>query len=146
MQTGSRPFHGDHPKEPTVTDPIRAALETDRVIDITTTGRTTGEPRRVEIWFHRIDDRFFITGMPGRRDWYANLLAQPDFTFHLKGSAQADLPASARIVDDAVERNAILSILLDRLGHADKLDRWMVASPLIEVEFDAGTLRPSETS
>jgi F420H(2)-dependent quinone reductase len=45
----------------------------DRVIDITTTGRKTGEPRRIEIWFHRLDGRYFITGAPGRpRDWYAN--------------------------------------------------------------------------
>ena len=27
------------------------ALETDRVIDITTIGRKSGEPRRKEIWF-----------------------------------------------------------------------------------------------
>ncbi len=29
---------------------LEKALETDRVIDITTTGRKTGEPRRIEIW------------------------------------------------------------------------------------------------
>ena len=57
--------------------PVKQALERDRTIDITTRGRQTGQPRRKEIWFHNIEGRLFITGTPGRRDWYANLLANP---------------------------------------------------------------------
>ncbi|MEE9472433.1 MAG: nitroreductase/quinone reductase family protein, partial [Acidimicrobiia bacterium] len=56
---------------------VKKALETDRVIDSTTIGRQTGLDRRIEIWFHNIDGRIFITGMPGRRAWYANLAANP---------------------------------------------------------------------
>ena len=74
---------------------VRQALERDRTIDITTTGRNTGQPRRKEIWFHNIEGRLYITGTPGSRDWYANLVANPQFTFHLKQSAQADLAARA---------------------------------------------------
>ena len=48
-----------------MTPSIEQALDTDRVIDITTIGRKTGEPRRIEIWFHRIDGRYYITGTPG---------------------------------------------------------------------------------
>lgn len=66
---------------------IAQALAQDRVIDITTTGRKTGQPRRIEIWFHRWNGRYYITGLPGKRSWYANLLVYPEFTFHLKGSA-----------------------------------------------------------
>ena len=67
---------------------VKETLERDRTIDITTTGRKTGQPRRKEIWFHNLDGRLFITGTPGRRDWYANMLANPNFTFHLKQSVQ----------------------------------------------------------
>ena len=68
---------------------IVQALKQDRVIDITTTGRKTGQHRRIEIWFHNLADRIFITGMPGRRrSWYANLVANPDFIFHLKESVR----------------------------------------------------------
>ena len=64
---------------------VKRALELGDVIDITTTGRKTGRPRRIEIRFHNIDGHLYITGTPGRpRDWYANLLAHPEFTFHLK--------------------------------------------------------------
>src|SRR6266851_3143574 len=80
---------------------IRQALELDRTIDITTTGRKSGRPQRIEIWFHNLDGRLYITGTPGRRNWYANLSANPDFTFHLKVSAQADLAARARLIEEA---------------------------------------------
>ena len=69
---------------------VHQALAIDRTIDITTTGRSSGLPRRIETWFYRVDDQIYMTGSPGRRDWYANLLANPDFTFHLKQSVGAE--------------------------------------------------------
>ena len=68
---------------------IQRALARPHTIDITTTGRRSGQPRRIELVFHVIDGMVIISGMPGRRDWYANLLADPRLTFHLKGPVQA---------------------------------------------------------
>lgn len=114
---------------------ITTALETDRTIDITTTGRKTGEARRLEIWFHNVEGRIYITGMPGTRDWYANLVARPEFTFHLKESAQADLDAVARPITTEDEKRGVLEIILNRLGRSEHIDRWLADSPLIEVSF-----------
>jgi hypothetical protein len=36
---------------------IRDALARDRTIDITTVGRRSGKPRRIEIWFHNVGGR-----------------------------------------------------------------------------------------
>lgn len=119
-------------------DRIRQALARDRVIDITTTGRTSGQPRRIETWFHNLDGRVYLTGLPGRRDWYANLVANPGFIFHLKESATADLPARARPVMAADERRAVLGRILANLGRSDDLEAWLEGSPLIEVSFDEG--------
>jgi len=118
-----------------MTNEITAALESDRTIDITTTGRRSGRPRRLEIWFHNLDDRIFITGMPGRRDWYANLLADPAFTFHLKDSVKADLAATARPVVSVDEKREVLEVVLPGIGHLDKIERWLTDSPLVEVTF-----------
>ena len=93
-------------------EPSQRALENDRTIDITTTGRNSGQPRRIEIWRYRYDGRTFLSGSPGTRDWYANLLANPEFTFHLKRSAQADLPAP---VGEEVEALPVVGPL-PRLG------------------------------
>ena len=42
---------------------IRATLAAGQVIDITTIGRRSGEPRRIEIVYHVIDGRIFISGI-----------------------------------------------------------------------------------
>jgi deazaflavin-dependent oxidoreductase (nitroreductase family) len=116
-----------------VTPEIEQALATDRIIDITTVGRKTGEARRIEIWFHRIDGRYYITGTPGARSWYANLLANPEFTFHLKQSAQADLAAVARPVEGS-EKERVLAAIEDSMASARlKLDPD--TSPLVEVTW-----------
>jgi deazaflavin-dependent oxidoreductase (nitroreductase family) len=116
-------------------DTIRQALAKDRTIDITTIGRRSGLPRRIETWFFRVDDRVYLTGSPGRRDWYANLLSNPDFTFHLKQSVVADLPARATPVTDPAERKAIFARILDDLGGRRNLDAWMAGSPLMAIAF-----------
>ncbi len=117
-------------------DNVRRALEKDRTIDITTMGRKSGQPRRIEIWFHNLNGRIYITGSPGVRSWYANLVANPEFTFHLKGSAKADLPASARPITDSAERRDVLSQILRKIGRdAGNLNEWLERSPLVEVEL-----------
>jgi deazaflavin-dependent oxidoreductase (nitroreductase family) len=122
---------------------VQKALASDRVIDITTTGRRTGEPRRIEIWFHRVGDAYYITGTPGKpRDWYANLVAHPAFTFHLKESATADLPATARPITSREERERVLTPLLAGLGDLTRrsgqdFGAWLDDSPLVEVSFEA---------
>jgi len=77
-----------------------------------------------------------MTGSPGHRDWLANLKANPRFTVHLKQSAQADLPATARPITDEQERRSVLTPILSKLGHLNDIDDWMARSPLVAVDFD----------
>lgn len=130
---------------PMVTDEqIKLALARDRVVDITTTGRKSGKPRRIEIWFHNLEGRLYLTGLPGRRSWYANLRARPQFTFHLKQSVQADLAARATPVLDRVRRQEVLSVILRKLGKPRVLDEWVEHSPLVEVTLEASRGRPGQ--
>jgi hypothetical protein len=114
---------------------VRRAIEHGRTIGITTIGRISGEPRRIEIWFHKIDQHIYITGTPGRRDWYANLRANPNFTFHIKEGIQADLPAHATLIEDTDAKRAILMRIRDSIGRSDELEAWVAQSPLVEVGF-----------
>jgi deazaflavin-dependent oxidoreductase (nitroreductase family) len=116
-------------------DRIRRALSRGHLIDITTTGKRTGLPRRVELVFHNIDGRVYISGLPGRRSWYANLVANPRFTFHLKRVGQADLPATARPITESAERRAIMTQVARNWDRQD-LEVMMAHSPLVEVVFD----------
>lgn len=114
---------------------VSRALSRGHTIDITTIGRRSGEPRRIELVFHNIDGHVIISGLPGRRDWYANLVANPRLTFHLKGAVKADLPATARPIIEPAERQAVMERVAQNWGRTD-LDRMLERSPLIEVTFD----------
>lgn len=104
---------------------IRRAIEftptagtRERIIDITTTGRRTGRPHRIEIFFYRAGGRTYLCSGAGggATDWHANLLADPRFTFHLKNVVRADLPARATPVTGAAERRAVLAEIVADLN------------------------------
>ncbi|MGH2392138.1 MAG: nitroreductase/quinone reductase family protein [Candidatus Limnocylindria bacterium] len=116
---------------------IQRALARPHRIDITTTGRRSGLPRRIELVFHVIDGKVVISGSPGRRDWYANLVADPHITFHLKGPIQADLPAVARPITEPAERQRIMEAVARNWGVEDRFEVFLRRSPLIEVLFEA---------
>ncbi len=118
----------------------------DRTIDITTTGRRSGKPRRIEIVFYRLGDDIYLSGIPGpkTRDWLANLGAQPQFTFHLKRGVVADLPATATVIVDRAERRRVLAVFVEELNRRRGpdspwpkavLDEWVERSPLAKVTF-----------
>ena len=115
---------------------IRKALDEDRLVDITTTGRKTGEARRIEIGIWSISDGYVISGRPPRpRSWYANLLGHPEFTVHVKKSLQADLSAKATPVTEEAERRRIFKELAAiRPGDIDVEER-VAKAPLVKVEF-----------
>jgi len=118
-----------------VDDKVRDALSRPvTVVDITTTGRKSGEPRRLEIVLHNIDGRLYISGQPSqrRRSWLANLEANPKFTLHVKRGARADLPATAREITDQAERRQVLEHVA-RNWKRDDVDTMVKYSPLIEV-------------
>jgi deazaflavin-dependent oxidoreductase (nitroreductase family) len=122
----------------TMDDQVRRSLDRGHLIAITTTGRRTGRPRRIEIVFHNLGGRIYITGMPRAghtRAWLRNLAADPHFTFHLEGSVAADLPATARIVTDGAERRAVFAEVV-KVWNGQDIETMTRHSPLIEVTFE----------
>jgi deazaflavin-dependent oxidoreductase (nitroreductase family) len=116
-----------------------------RTVDITTTGARSGKPRRIEIWFHQVRGRWYISSTPARRDWYANLVANPHFVFHLKNGPHADLPATAVTITDAAQRQRLFEYVVDDLNQPhnpgmvpqpQRVEDWLAGSPLVEVIFD----------
>jgi deazaflavin-dependent oxidoreductase (nitroreductase family) len=111
-----------------------SALHRSQVIDLTTTGRHSGEPRRIEIYLHELDGRLFISGQPSPRTraWIHNVAADPHVVIHLKVGASADVPALARVVDDPDERRPLIEAAASRWGRHD-IELMMAQSPLIEI-------------
>lgn len=106
-----------------------AAGTRERIVDITTTGRRTGRPRRIEIFFYRAHGATYLCSGAGGgpTGWNANLSANPAFTFHLKNGVKADLPAHATAVTDPAERAAVIAAIVDDLNQP----------------HDPGTIRPT---
>lgn len=103
-------------------------------VDITTTGRRSGQPRRIEIWMYEVDDRFVITGTPGPRDWYANLIADPSLTIHLPNGT--DVPATALPVADPEVRKTVFTADKTWWYRSQATVADLVAnSPMVELTF-----------
>ena len=118
----------------------------ERTIDVTTTGRRSGQPRRIETVFYRFENDVFLSGIPAPRPraWLLNLAAEPHFVFHLKHRVIADLPAIATIISEPAERRRILSQFVDEFNRRNGpdspwptavLQEWVEGSPLVRVSF-----------
>jgi deazaflavin-dependent oxidoreductase (nitroreductase family) len=116
-------------------DRLRQALAGHQTFDISTTGRRSGQRRRIEIWYFLVDDELYITGTPGRRDWIANLKADPRMTVHVTAGDPVEADGIGEVLVDPAERRRIMERIIELepwyadQGHA--LDEWVDASPLV---------------
>jgi deazaflavin-dependent oxidoreductase (nitroreductase family) len=107
------------------------ALARNLTIDITTIGRRTGQPARIEIWWFRFEDRFIIAGTPGPRDWLANVQANPAMQVHVDG---LDIAATAvEVTDEAFRRRFFSAPATSWYSSQSGLDRLVAAAPMIEL-------------
>ena len=125
---------------------IKNALRTDKLSDIISIGAKSGLPRKTEIWFTNINDRIIICGTPDaigqggprkRRDWLANLIANPDFLFCLKESLHVQIPARAVPVVDPQDRRYLMSAPETAWYRAqvNSVEDLVEGSPIVEVYF-----------
>lgn len=104
-----------------------------RTINLTTFGRTTGLPRRIEIWWFRVGDRFVITGTPGRRDWVANIMANPRVIVHVDGM---DIETTVSVITDKEQRLEVFKQPETRWYSSQaELEHLLAAAPMIAVQL-----------
>jgi deazaflavin-dependent oxidoreductase (nitroreductase family) len=100
---------------------VSASRET-RYLYLTTTGRRTGRPREIEIWFTRRDGRFYLVSERRERSaWVRNLRARPRVKVRV---GRRTLPAKARVVDARSERElarAVKTLSAKKYGWGDGL-------------------------
>jgi deazaflavin-dependent oxidoreductase (nitroreductase family) len=86
-----------------------AAHSADDCCNVTTTGRRTGEPHEIEIWFGVIDDTMYlISGNGLTADWYRNALADSHVSVLLAGETHDGV---ARDVTDSDERRRVGDVM-----------------------------------
>jgi deazaflavin-dependent oxidoreductase (nitroreductase family) len=108
---------------------LRAAREC-RLI---TVGRSSGRPRRIELWFAAVDDRWFaLAGGRDRAHWVRNLRVEPRVTIEIRGRT---FEGTGRVVqgtaDDPVARAAVAAKYGTR-----GLEDWLRESLPVAVDLE----------
>jgi deazaflavin-dependent oxidoreductase (nitroreductase family) len=91
---------------------------------LTTRGRVSGRPHRIEIWF-ALDETtlYMLSGGRERSDWVKNLGRTPEVTVELGGRR---FPGRARIVADEAEDERARALVHDKYaqGYGGDLGDW----------------------
>jgi deazaflavin-dependent oxidoreductase (nitroreductase family) len=86
---------------------FRGAQPGSTYLYLTTTGRVTGQPREIEIWFAEHGGRFYLVAESEIANWVRNIQAQPQVKFRVR---DAELNAAARLVPDDREPQLVATV------------------------------------
>lgn len=108
---------------------------------LTTTGRKSGEPREIEIWYGVIAGKLYMLSGSGedargpKAHWVRNLLKTPAVTVRIKDGTHA---GTARVVERGTPEDAAARTLLVEKyqpGYSNNLENWGRTSVVVEVAF-----------
>ena len=120
-------------------DALRAA----RTCRITTTGRRSGDPHVVSVWF-ALDGRTFYAGSRHGTDgdWFRNAVAAGRASVEVR---RFSLDGAARAVTDEAEQQRALDVLCEKYASAAAVVRAWRAAPPVLVAIDLGAPEGSDT-
>lgn len=102
---------------------------------LTTTGRRTGRPHRIEIWFAAHEGRLYLlAGGRERSDWVRNLRANPGVTVELGDETRVGVARvlQANTDEDRLARELLVS---KYATPANALDGWKQRSLPVAIEL-----------
>jgi deazaflavin-dependent oxidoreductase (nitroreductase family) len=117
--------------------PLDPAVAEEPYCYLTTTGRVSGEPREIEIWFGLVGATvYLLSGGGDRSDWVRNLRRDPAVSVRITGTTW---PGRARIVEDADEDERARTLLVDKYasGYSGDLDGWRRRSLPVAIDLEA---------
>jgi deazaflavin-dependent oxidoreductase (nitroreductase family) len=104
---------------------------------LTTTGRVSGEPRTIEIWFglHR-ETVYMLSGGADRSNWVRNLRREPLVSVRIRDRT---FKGRARVVTDAEEDALARRLLFDkyRPRYSGDLSNWRATALPVAVDLTA---------
>jgi deazaflavin-dependent oxidoreductase (nitroreductase family) len=104
---------------------LPARLAGEEYCYVTTTGRVTGKPHQIEIWFGLNENTvYLLSGGMDKSDWVKNMLKNPSVTVRI---AKKDFNATARIVKDNEEEMLARNMLADKYNERNangSLGNW----------------------
>jgi deazaflavin-dependent oxidoreductase (nitroreductase family) len=122
-----------------VSGAVEPALAEHDYCYLTTTGRVSGRPREIEIWFGLAGDTAYLLSGGGERShWVRNLRREPAVTLRI---ADVTFAGRARVVEDPGEQARARALLYDkyRSRYAGSLERWRDTAAPVAIELRALT-------
>jgi deazaflavin-dependent oxidoreductase (nitroreductase family) len=101
---------------------------------LTTTGRVTGRPHTIEIWF-ALDGHalYMLSGGRDRSDWVKNLQRSPEVTIRI---ADERFEGHARAVEEREEDELARSLLIEKYESTPgSLSNWRRTALLVAVDL-----------
>jgi deazaflavin-dependent oxidoreductase (nitroreductase family) len=101
---------------------------------VTTTGRTTGKPHRIEIWFAAHPERdtiYLLCGARDQTDWVRNLVASPRCGVEIGDWAYV---GDARMIERTGEDETARTLVHDKYAHGDDLSSWRATALPVAID------------
>jgi deazaflavin-dependent oxidoreductase (nitroreductase family) len=102
---------------------------------VTTTGRSTGQPHRIEIWFAAKPDAdtiFMLSGGRERADWVRNLVASPRCTVEI---GDARFVGYGRVIEGTDEDEPARTLVHDKYAQGDDLESWRATALPVAIDL-----------
>jgi deazaflavin-dependent oxidoreductase (nitroreductase family) len=108
-------------------------LSTEDFCYLTTTGRVTGRPHRVEIWFALHGRTIYFLHEGEMADWMKNMVHQPNVTVSIQDVV---LTGKGRLVEDHEEDTLARQLLGEKYRTPeDDLAEWLKDSTSVAVDL-----------
>lgn len=121
-------------------DSVATSLDGERLCYLTTTGRVTGKPHEIEIWFAADDvvaERLFmLSGGRDRSDWVKNLRKNPQVRVSIAGLTY---DGQARVIegtDDEPRARRLLAAKYQGWTQGHPLSSWARTALPVAIELD----------
>jgi deazaflavin-dependent oxidoreductase (nitroreductase family) len=108
---------------------------------LTTTGRVTGRPHEIEIWFVVQNDTLYLLSGDESSDWVKNLLKNPSVIVRI---AKHTFTGSARIVKESQEEMVLRNMLADKYKEREadgSLSEWARTALSIAIDLSSSVTK-----
>ncbi|HMR99928.1 MAG TPA: nitroreductase family deazaflavin-dependent oxidoreductase [Anaerolineales bacterium] len=115
---------------------MKSELAHEEYCYLTTTGRVTGNPHEIEIWFAMKGDTLYIlSGGGNKSDWVKNLMKNPNVALRI---GQNRFTATGRLVQHAEEESAARTLLADKYNERESdgsLSEWAQSALVVGIDL-----------
>ncbi len=115
---------------------MKSDLASEEFCYLTTTGRVTGNPHEIEIWFGMKGDTLYILSGGGHKsDWVKNLMKDSNVTVRIGTNR---FTSTGRLVQSSDEESSARTLLADKYNERESdgsLSEWAQTALVVAIDL-----------